>query len=64
MCPLCFGTATLLLSGGTSAGGLAVMLLSKPFRKRRGPASTTAPGTATGVPRLGNPQPLAPRQLR
>jgi len=35
MCPLCLGTAALLASGGTSAGGLAALLLSKPLRKRR-----------------------------
>ena len=30
MCPLCIGTATLLLSSGTSAGGLGALL----FRRR------------------------------
>jgi hypothetical protein len=33
MCPLCIGTATLLVSGGTSAGGLTALLL-KPVRSR------------------------------
>jgi len=27
MCPLCIGTATLLVSSATSAGGLAALLL-------------------------------------
>ncbi len=40
MCPLCLGTAALLASGGTSAGGLAALLLSKPLRKRRAPQQT------------------------
>lgn len=34
MCPLCLGTAALLASGGTSAGGLAALLLHKPLRRR------------------------------
>jgi hypothetical protein len=29
MCPLCIGTATLLVSSGTSAGGLAALLLRR-----------------------------------
>ncbi len=32
MCPLCIGTVTLLASSGTSAGGLAALLLR--LRKR------------------------------
>jgi hypothetical protein len=34
MCPLCIGTATLLLSGGTSAGGFAALLVSRSARKK------------------------------
>jgi hypothetical protein len=33
MCPLCIGTATLLVSGGTSAGGLAALLVRTRLRK-------------------------------
>ena len=39
MCPLCIGTATLLVSGGTSAGGLAAFL----FRRRAGKKGSLAP---------------------
>jgi hypothetical protein len=31
MCPLCLGTATLVASGSTSAGGLALVLLRERF---------------------------------
>ncbi len=34
MCPLCIGTATLLVSGGSSAGGLAALFLKVRGRKR------------------------------
>ena len=33
MCPLCIGTTALLVSGGTSAGGLTALLL---MRRARG----------------------------
>lgn len=39
MCPLCLGTATLLVSGSTSAGGVALALLRKPFRRWRARAT-------------------------
>ena len=29
MCPLCIGTAALIVSGGTCAGGLAAVVLSR-----------------------------------
>ncbi len=35
MCPLCIGTATLLVSGGTSAGGFAALLVRLRTRKNR-----------------------------
>jgi hypothetical protein len=34
MCPLCIGTAALLASSGTSAGGLGVILLGRRARRR------------------------------
>jgi hypothetical protein len=34
MCPLCIGTATLLLSGGTSAGGVAALFCRARIRGR------------------------------
>jgi hypothetical protein len=33
MCPLCLGTASLLVSGTTSVSGLTLVLLRKQFRK-------------------------------
>jgi hypothetical protein len=36
MCPLCIGTATLVVSGTTSAGGLAALVLRHLRRKRPG----------------------------
>ena len=33
MCPLCVGTAALLASGGTSAGGLTALLLRRRARR-------------------------------
>jgi hypothetical protein len=35
MCPLCLGTATFLISGSTSAGGLALVLLREHLPRRR-----------------------------
>jgi hypothetical protein len=35
MCPLCIGTATLLVSSGTSVGGLATLLFRLRTPKRR-----------------------------
>jgi len=35
MCPLCIGTATLIVSGGTSAGGLTTVVLMRLGRKPR-----------------------------
>ncbi len=35
MCPLCIGTATLIVSGGASAGGLAAVVLKRLGRKQR-----------------------------
>lgn len=40
MCPLCIGTATLLVSSGTSAGGLAAALI---LRWRAGKKGVLAP---------------------
>ena len=50
MCPLCIGTATLLISGGTSAGGLAAVLLRKPFRRRRAATALQFPATIGLLP--------------
>jgi hypothetical protein len=38
MCPLCVGTATLLVSGGGSAGGVAALLLKRLTAGKRGAA--------------------------
>lgn len=46
MCPLCVGTATLLVSGTTSAGGIALVLLRKHFPKSHNRASTSVPAGA------------------
>ena len=35
MCPLCIGTTALLVSSGTSTGGLAALLVRLRNRKRR-----------------------------
>jgi len=35
MCPLCVGAATILISGTTSASGIALVLLRKHFPKAR-----------------------------
>jgi hypothetical protein len=35
MCPLCIGTAALLVSSGTSAGGLATLLFRRRAVKKR-----------------------------
>jgi hypothetical protein len=43
MCPLCIGTATLLISSGTSAGGLATFLFRRrAVKKRRGAGRAAA----------------------
>jgi hypothetical protein len=34
MCPLCIGTATLLVSSGTTAGGLGALLLGRRARRQ------------------------------
>jgi hypothetical protein len=34
MCPLCIGTAALLASSGTSAGGLGALLLARRARRQ------------------------------
>ena len=51
MCPLCLGTATLLVSGGTSAGGLALALLRghfpDPHTKASQPIPLAAPQETT-----------------
>jgi len=41
MCPLCIVSTTLLVSGGTAAGGLAAVVLRKLLRKHRGAGSVT-----------------------
>jgi hypothetical protein len=46
MCPLCLGTATLLISGTTSAGGIALVLLRKHFPKPHTRDSTPVPAGA------------------
>jgi hypothetical protein len=35
MCPICIGTAALLLSGASSAGGLAAAITWRPVRRAR-----------------------------
>ena len=58
MCPLCIGTATLLVSSGTSAGGLATFLFRRRAVKKRRAAvragvrdggDGAVPGTRTRV---------------
>ena len=45
MCPLCIGTAALLLSSGTSAGGLAALVVRRRARKNKSiDASCGRPG--------------------
>jgi hypothetical protein len=55
MCPLCLGTATILVSGTTSASGIALVLLRKHLPKRHTKASPPiAPGADNpAVPRNG-----------
>ena len=55
MCPLCLGTATLLVSGTTSASGIALVLLRKHFPKPHTRASPPVPAGAENptVPRNG-----------
>ncbi len=53
MCPLCIGTATLLVSSGTSAGGIAALLCKARARRRRARRSVAggvgvAPGALEG----------------
>ena len=52
MCPLCLGTATLLVTSVTSAGGLAAVQLRQFFRK----PCTTGSGAACST----SPQCLRP----
>jgi hypothetical protein len=35
MCPLCLGTATWIISGGSSAGGVAALFLRRAARRDR-----------------------------
>ena len=44
MCPLCIGTVTLIVSGSTSAGGLAAVLLRRVRRKSRGKSRVLTDG--------------------
>jgi hypothetical protein len=55
VCPLCLGTATLLISGTTSASGIAVVLLRKQFPKPHAKASPQVPAGAENptLPRNG-----------
>ena len=46
MCPLCIGTATLLISGTTSVSGIALVLFRKHLPKHRTGASTPVPAAA------------------
>jgi len=48
MCPLCIGTATLIVSGGTSAGGLATVVLMRLGRKPREGVSRVSPAAMRG----------------
>jgi hypothetical protein len=48
MCPLCIGTAAWLVSGGTSAGGLAAVLL-KQRKALPAPARTVRKATQSAV---------------
>jgi hypothetical protein len=50
MCPLCIGTATLLVSSGTSAGGLATLLFRRCAVKKRRVAISAAAGDHGDVP--------------
>jgi hypothetical protein len=42
MCPLCIGTATLLISSGTSAGGLAALVVRLRTQKHESNTPCTA----------------------
>jgi hypothetical protein len=53
MCPLCIGTATLLVSGGTSAGGIAAVVLRHLGRQHGQPVRRPAGGD-TPSPRTAN----------
>ena len=52
MCPLCIGTATLIVSGGASAGGLAAVVLKRLGRQSRevvcGPSTGEHRNSRTG----------------
>jgi len=50
MCPLCLGTAALLVSGTTSASGIALVLLRKHLPKPHSRASTPVPAGAENPP--------------
>lgn len=51
MCPLCIGTATLLVSSGTSAGGLAALLFRRHAGKKGALAAAAAPPGLPGLDR-------------
>jgi hypothetical protein len=53
MCPLCIGTATLLVSGGTSAGGIAAVVLRHLGRQHRQAVLRSVEGDMTS-PRTFN----------
>jgi hypothetical protein len=48
MCPLCIGTATLLVSSGTSAGGLTALLLRRLVHRRERLARLKGPVALQG----------------
>ena len=50
MCPLCIGTATLLVSSGASAGGLGALLLGRRARRRGTNLSALVRGIAVQLP--------------
>ena len=54
MCPLCIGTATLLVSSGTSAGGLATFLFRRRALKKRRAAVRAAARDGRDAAAAGN----------
>jgi hypothetical protein len=52
MCPLCIGTATLLASSGTTAGGLGALLLRRRARRQGTPVTGLLRKIAAQLPTL------------
>jgi hypothetical protein len=61
MCPICIGTAALLASGGTSAGGLAALLFRQRIRK---PIASSGACRAEAARNAAHVLPLEPAHLK